>query len=89
MRGADALQERLLSARKLDDSVPAAQPLRPIREQVNRALKRLDDLFVSKRADDALDGRPLEAIKLPAPTKPTPQCHFLPFAGSDIKDLGD
>ena len=42
MRGTDSFQESLFTVRKLDDFVPAAHPLRPIREQVNRPLKRLD-----------------------------------------------
>jgi transposase len=58
MRGTDAFQESLFTVRKLDDFVPAAHPLRPIREQVNRALKRLDGLFAKMYAEDVRGGRP-------------------------------
>jgi len=34
MRGADVLRKSLFTVRKLDDFVPAAHPLRPIRERV-------------------------------------------------------
>jgi transposase len=58
MRGADVFQESLFTVRKLDDFVPAGHPLRPIREQVNRALKRLDGLFAKMYAEDERGGRP-------------------------------
>lgn len=58
MRGSDVLQESLFTVRKLDDFVPASHPLRPIREQVNRALKRLDALFAKMYAADERGGRP-------------------------------
>jgi len=58
MRGADVFQESLFSVRKLDDFVPESHPLRPIREQVNRALKRLDGLFAKMYAEDERGGRP-------------------------------
>ncbi len=58
MRGSDVLQESLFTVRKLDDFVPASHPLRPIREQVNRALKRLDGLLGKMYADEERGGRP-------------------------------
>src|ERR1700722_20035385 len=58
MRGVDRFQESLFTVRKLDDFVPASHPLRPIREQVNGALKRLDGLFAKMYAEDERGGRP-------------------------------
>ena len=58
MRGVDRFQESLFTVRKLDDFVPASHPLRPIREQVNGALKRLDGLFSKMYAEDERGGRP-------------------------------
>jgi transposase len=58
MRGSDVLQESLFTVRKLDDFVPASHPLRPIRDQVNRALKRLDGLFAKMYAEAERGGRP-------------------------------
>ena len=45
MRGLDEMQESLFTIAKLEDFVPADHPLRPIRELVNTALKRLNGLF--------------------------------------------
>ena len=45
MRGADVFTEQLFSVKKLDDIVPAEHPLRPIRDQVNEALKHFNGLF--------------------------------------------
>jgi transposase len=39
------MQESLFTIAKLEDFVPADHPLRPIRELVNEALKRLNGLF--------------------------------------------
>ena len=58
MRGVDRFQESLFTVRKLDDFVPQSHPLRPIREQVNGALKRLDGLFAKMYAEDERGGRP-------------------------------
>ena len=58
MRGADVFMESLFTMSKLDDFVPASHPLRPIREQVNRALGRLDGLFARMYAEDERGGRP-------------------------------
>jgi transposase len=45
MRGSDEMQESLFTVAKLEDFVPADHPLRPMRELVNEALKRLNGLF--------------------------------------------
>src|SRR3954452_19983525 len=45
MRGCDEMQESLFTVAKLEDFVPADHPLRPLRELVNEALKRLNGLF--------------------------------------------
>jgi transposase len=45
MRGCDEMQESLFTVAKLEDFVPADHPLRPMRELVNAALKRLNGLF--------------------------------------------
>jgi transposase len=51
MRGTDAVQESLFTIAKLEDFVPKAQPLRPIRDLVNQALGRLNGLFNTIYAD--------------------------------------
>ncbi|MGF6265238.1 transposase [Paraburkholderia youngii] len=51
MRGIDEMQEPLFTTVKLDDFVPADHPLRPIRQLVNEALKRLNGLFSVIYAD--------------------------------------
>lgn len=45
MRGCDEIQESLFTVAKLEDFVPADHPLRPLRELINEALKRLNGLF--------------------------------------------
>jgi transposase len=45
MRESDEMQESLFTIAKLENFVPADHPLRPIRELVNEALKRLNGLF--------------------------------------------
>ena len=45
MRGCDEMQESLFTVAKLEDFVPADHPLRPLRELINEALKRLNGLF--------------------------------------------
>jgi transposase len=45
MRGCDEMQESLFTVAKLEDFIPADHPLRPMRELVNEALKRLNGLF--------------------------------------------
>lgn len=56
MRGEDGLQEALFTVAKLDDFVPANQPLRAIRLVVNEALGRLNGLFNTIYSGSARDG---------------------------------
>ena len=58
MRGADTFTESLFSVRKLDDFVPAAHPLRPVRKMVNTALAKMDALFSRMYEADIKGGRP-------------------------------
>ena len=58
MRGADTFTESLFTMRKLEDFVPADQPLRPIRAMVNEALIKMDDLFAGMYEADIKGGRP-------------------------------
>ncbi|QTD47216.1 IS5 family transposase [Ottowia testudinis] len=58
MRGADIFTESLFTVQKLEDFVPAAHQLRPIREMVNAALARMDSLFSRMYAEDFKGGRP-------------------------------
>ena len=58
MRGADVFTEQLFTVKKLEDFVPANNPLRPIRLMVNAALKRLDGLFEQMYEPDWKGGRP-------------------------------
>jgi len=52
MRGADSFQEQLFTMKTLEDSIPVAHPLRPIRARVNRALAKFDGLFAQMYASD-------------------------------------
>lgn len=45
MRGSDGMQEALFTVTELEDFVHADHPLRPIRDLVNKALRRLNGLF--------------------------------------------
>ena len=45
MRGADTFTESLFSVRRLDDFVPQNHPLRPVRQMVNEALKKIEPLL--------------------------------------------
>ena len=47
MRGADSMQESLFIVKTLNDFVPAAHPLRAIREILNMALDRMDQQFAA------------------------------------------
>jgi transposase len=58
MRGADVFTEQLFTVKKLEDFVPANNPLRPIRLMVNAALKRLDGLFEQMYEPTWKGGRP-------------------------------
>ena len=58
MRGADTFTESLFSIRRLDDFVPQNHPLRPVRQMVNEALKKIEPLLSSMYAADIKGGRP-------------------------------
>lgn len=58
MRGADTFTESLFTLRKLEDFVPAEHPLRPIRQMVNAALVKMDELFSGMYEADVKGGRP-------------------------------
>ena len=58
MRGADTFTESLFNVRRLDDFVPQNHPLRPVRQMVNEALKRIEPLLSSMYAADIKGGRP-------------------------------
>lgn len=58
MRGADTFTESLFSVRRLDDFVPQSHPLRPVRQMVNEALKKIEPLLCSMYAADIKGGRP-------------------------------
>ena len=58
MRGADTFTESLFSVRRLDDFVPQNHPLRPVRQMVNEALKKIELLLSSMYAANIKGGRP-------------------------------
>ena len=58
MRGADTFTESLFTMRRLEDFVPADHPLRAIRELVNEALVKMDELFSKMYEADIKGGRP-------------------------------
>ena len=58
MRGADTITESLFLMERLDDFVPAEQPLRSIREMVNEALVAMDELFARMYEAGIKGGRP-------------------------------
>ena len=58
MRGADTFTESLFTMHKLEDFVPAAHPLRPVRQMVNAALQKMDGLFAGMYEADVKGGRP-------------------------------
>ncbi|OLK93197.1 transposase, partial [Xanthomonas oryzae pv. oryzae] len=45
MRDVDVFSEQLFTVKRLEEFIPANHPLRPVREMVNDALRRLDGLF--------------------------------------------
>jgi transposase len=51
MRGCDEMHESLFMMARLEDYAPKDHPLRPMRELVNQALKRLNGLFNLIHAD--------------------------------------
>jgi transposase len=55
MRGADFMQDTLFSIRSLESFVPAEHPLRPVREILNTALKRMDSVFAAMYAAGGRD----------------------------------
>ena len=58
MRGADTFTESLFSVRRLDDFVPQNHALRPVRQMVNEALKKIEPLLSSMYAADIKGSRP-------------------------------
>lgn len=58
MRGADTFTESLFTLRKLEDFVPSEHPLRSIRQMVNAALVKMDELFSKMYEADIKGGRP-------------------------------
>jgi transposase len=55
MRGPDFMQDTLFSVRSLESYVPADHPLRPVRDILNVALKRMDPLFAAMYAAGGRD----------------------------------
>ncbi|OLH95064.1 IS5/IS1182 family transposase, partial [Xanthomonas oryzae pv. oryzae] len=58
MRGVDVFSEQLFTVKRLEEFIPANHPLRPVREMVNGALRRLDGLFERMYAPNDKGGRP-------------------------------
>ncbi|RBJ11809.1 IS5 family transposase, partial [Xanthomonas oryzae] len=58
MRGVDVFSEQLFTVKRLEEFIPANHPLRPVREMVNDALRRLDGLFERMYAPNDKGGRP-------------------------------
>ena len=55
MRGPDVMQDTLFAVRSLESYVPAAHPLRPVRDILNEALRRMDRLFATMYAPAGRD----------------------------------
>ena len=55
MRGPDVMQDTLFAVRSLESYVPAAHPLRPVRDILNEALRRMDPLFATMYAPAGRD----------------------------------
>ena len=55
MRGPDVMQDTLFAVRSLESYVPTDHPLRPVRDILNDALKRMDPLFAAMYAPDGRD----------------------------------
>lgn len=62
MRGADVTQGSMFSYLTLEEYVPQAHPLRPIREIVNAALREMDQTFAAMYADSGRDSTPPEQL---------------------------
>lgn len=58
MRGADGYTESMFTMSRLDDFVPANDPLRAIRLWLNDALTHMDLVFSRMYESDAKGGRP-------------------------------
>ena len=58
MRGADTFTESPFTLHQLEDFMPPDHPLRPIRQMVNAALVKMDDLFAAMYEADSKVGRP-------------------------------
>ena len=58
MRGADTFTESPFTLHRLEDFVPSAHPLRPIRQMVNEALAKMDTLFAGMYEAHSKGGRP-------------------------------
>ncbi|RBE97272.1 IS5 family transposase, partial [Xanthomonas oryzae pv. oryzae] len=58
MRDVDVFSEQLFTVKRLEEFIPANHPLRPVREMVNEALRRLDGLFERMYAPNDKGGRP-------------------------------
>ena len=58
MRGVDVFSEQLFTVKRLEEFIPANHPLRPVREMVNEALRRLDGLFAGMYEPSHKGGRP-------------------------------
>ncbi|WP_253186065.1 transposase, partial [Xanthomonas oryzae] len=58
MRDVDVFSEQLFTVKRLEEFIPANHPLRPVREMVNDALRRLDGLFERMYAPNDKGGRP-------------------------------
>ena len=52
MRGADTFTERAFMLHRLEDFVPVSHPQRAIRQMVNEALGKMDDLFAGMHEAD-------------------------------------
>lgn len=55
MRGPDVMQDTLFAVRSLESYVPPDHPLRPVRDILNEALKRMDPLFAAMYAPAGRD----------------------------------
>ena len=63
LRGSDLYTEGLFTMQRLDDFVPANHPLRRIREMVNEALARMDELLSQLYEADVKGGRPSVTLR--------------------------